>query len=385
MTIYFATDHAGYELKNILVAFVREELGHDVVDCGAYELKSDDDYPDYIQKAARAVSQNPLHNKAIVLGASGQGEAMVANKFSGVRAAVYYGAPQTSQVDAGGNELGIIASTRAHNDSNVLSLGARFITIPEAKEIVRSWLVTPFSNEVRHIRRIAEMNELSGIREEKKSGVLIPAIIPTSFKHLEDSLAIVEPFTHDVQVDIVDGVFVPFRSWPYQGSGSINLLSQYTSKYSIEVDLMIMNPETVIDVYARAGVQKIVVHAESTTALERIFEHHESHTYALGLSIQNDTPLEKLTPHLHRVDYVQLMGIAKIGSQGQPFDDRVLNRIMVLKKEFPELTVSIDGSVNADSLPLLWNVGAERFVCGSAIFASTDPSHAYQHLSSLVA
>lgn len=160
LTVYFATDHAGFSLKQDLLVFVRDELGIPVEDCGAFELDSSDDYPDYISKAAKAVSEKPAVRKAIILGGSGQGEAMVANRFTGVRAAVYYGEPSSKQTDESGEELGIVKSSRVHNDANVLSLGARFIGAEEAKEMVSLWLKTEFSNDDRHKRRIIKIDRI---------------------------------------------------------------------------------------------------------------------------------------------------------------------------------------------------------------------------------
>lgn len=147
MTIYFATDHAGFALKETLISYVRDELGYDVVDCGALTYDADDDYPLFIQKAAEAVSQSPHERKAIILGGSGQGEAMVANRFMHVRATVYYG-----------GATDIITLSREHNNANVLSLGARFLSEEEAKHVVAKWLLTPFSEDARHIRRITQID-----------------------------------------------------------------------------------------------------------------------------------------------------------------------------------------------------------------------------------
>ncbi len=147
MTIYFATDHAGFELKEKLITYVRDVLKYEVVDCGAYELNSEDDYPEFIKKASEAVSENPEGSRAIILGGSGEGEAMVANKFPHIRATAYYG---------GNTE--IIRLAREHNDANMLSLGARFITLEEAMDAVALWLSTPFSNEERHVRRINDID-----------------------------------------------------------------------------------------------------------------------------------------------------------------------------------------------------------------------------------
>ncbi len=145
MKIYFATDHAGYELKNELLAFVRDELGYLVEDCGALKYKKDDDYTDYIRIAAEKVSTE-FDARAIILGGSGQGEAMCANRFPHVRATVYYH-----------EDLDIIRLAREHNDSNILSIGARFLPPESAKEAVRLWILTPFTHEPRHERRIEKL------------------------------------------------------------------------------------------------------------------------------------------------------------------------------------------------------------------------------------
>lgn len=148
MSILFASDHAGYALKNTLVAFVRDELGFNVEDLGAHNFSPEDDYPELIAPAALRVVEDPQHTRAIILGGSGQGEAMVANRFAGVRAAVYYGgAPE------------IVRLSREHNDANILSLGARFLSETDAKAAVKLWLETPFSGEERHARRIEKLEQ----------------------------------------------------------------------------------------------------------------------------------------------------------------------------------------------------------------------------------
>lgn len=147
MKVYLATDHAGFELKEKVKSYL-QKLGYELEDCGAYEYDKDDDYPDFISKAAEKVSKNP-DSRAIIFGSSGQGEAMVANKFKNIRAAVYYGKEQQ-----------IPSLTRQHNDSNILSLGARFLKEDEAIVAVKLFLQTPFSNEERHVRRIEKIKKI---------------------------------------------------------------------------------------------------------------------------------------------------------------------------------------------------------------------------------
>ncbi len=150
MKIYFATDHAGFELKEQLILFVRDELGYEVEDLGAHTYDAHDDYPEIIARAARVVSERAETTRAIILGGSGQGEAMVANRFPHVRAAIVYDA-----------NTDIVRLSREHNDANVLSLGARFLSTEEAKEVVALWLEMPFSNGERHKRRIDAIDALS--------------------------------------------------------------------------------------------------------------------------------------------------------------------------------------------------------------------------------
>ena len=163
MRIYIAADHAGYELKQVLLDHLKE-LGHEVEDCGAFEMDSADDYPDVVSAAARSLSNGVaegLDCKAIVIGASGQGEAMVANRFKGVRCALYYGPTAHTQRDMAGKKLDMLASSREHNNANALSLGARFLDTEAAKKAVEVWLKTGFSGEERHVRRIEKIDSLT--------------------------------------------------------------------------------------------------------------------------------------------------------------------------------------------------------------------------------
>lgn len=147
MKIIFAADHAGFTLKEALVPFVRDELGYEVEDLGAHELDPLDDYPDFMHRVGTAVAEDHNNVRGIILGGSGVGEAIVVNRYKGVRAVAYYG----------GN-LDIITLSREHNDANVLSLGARFLTVEDARTAVKLWLETPFSGDERHTRRIKKID-----------------------------------------------------------------------------------------------------------------------------------------------------------------------------------------------------------------------------------
>lgn len=145
MKIYLATDHAGFELKEKIKAFL-EKGGSEVIDCGAKSFDPDDDYPDFIEKAAKAVTQDQ-RSMGIVFGKSGAGEAIVANKIKGIRSVL------------GFNEENVELA-RLHNDANILSLGSGFVKEDEAKRLVEIFLETPFSGEERHKRRIEKIKKI---------------------------------------------------------------------------------------------------------------------------------------------------------------------------------------------------------------------------------
>jgi len=136
--IFLGADHAGFKLKEEVKKYLEKE-GFEVEDEGAHSHDKNDDYPDFIVPVAKKVVENP-RTKGIIFGASGQGEAIAANRISGARAALYYG-----------GSMEIVRLSRTHNNANILSLGARL-------EAVRLWLKTGFSGEERHTRRINKID-----------------------------------------------------------------------------------------------------------------------------------------------------------------------------------------------------------------------------------
>jgi ribose 5-phosphate isomerase B len=151
--VYLASDHAGLELKAALVAWLGE-AGHEAVDCGPAAYDPEDDYPVYVLRAARGVVGDP-GSLGIVIGGSGNGEQIAANKVPGIRAALAW-TTETAQL------------SRQHNDANVLSLGARMYPVADAVGFAKVFIETPFSGQARHARRLAE------IADFEKSGALPP-------------------------------------------------------------------------------------------------------------------------------------------------------------------------------------------------------------------
>jgi ribose 5-phosphate isomerase B len=146
--IYIASDHAGFELKAKIIEHLNR-TDMKVEDCGPLTFDPQDDYPDFIYPCAVKVSENP-GSVGIILGGSGNGEAIAANKVKGIRATVYYGGHED-----------IVKLSRQHNNANMLSLGARFLTVPEVERAIDLWIETGFDGG-RHQRRIEKIAKLEG-------------------------------------------------------------------------------------------------------------------------------------------------------------------------------------------------------------------------------
>lgn len=147
--IHLATDHAGFVLKEEIKNWLHEK-GATVLDHGASSINELDDFPDFIAKAAKAVSLQSANEVAIIFGGSGQGEAMVANRFRNVRATVYYG-----------GDSKIVTLSREHNDANVLSIGARFMDVDLTKKIITAWLEASFDGAEKRLRRNRKIEQLT--------------------------------------------------------------------------------------------------------------------------------------------------------------------------------------------------------------------------------
>ncbi|MBL51098.1 MAG: ribose-5-phosphate isomerase [Candidatus Marinimicrobia bacterium] len=147
MKIHIASDHAGFELKNTIRDYLKEK-GYKVTDHGANQYDALDDYPDFIFPCANAVAAD-LESRGIIIGGSGQGEAMAANRIKGIRAAVFYDGPKE-----------IVKLSREHNNANILSLGARFISTDKIYDIIEMWIVEPFVGG-RHEKRVNKLDRLA--------------------------------------------------------------------------------------------------------------------------------------------------------------------------------------------------------------------------------
>src|SRR3989344_9274601 len=219
---------------------------------------------------------------------------------------------------------------------------------------------------------------------------IIPAILAASLEEVRANLEKVRGAARWAQLDVCDGFFVPARTWPMNPSDRTSFEQMvkgetglpFWEDFNFDIDLMVQNPEKVIPQWVSAGASRIAIHIEA------------KHDYAacraalgdateFGIALVNDTPLSRLEPLRGSFYYMQLLGNAVVGKQGQPFDERVLVRIQEAKKLFPDVTIQIDGAVNGETAPRLIEAGATRLVCGSYILRAEDPKAVIKELQQL--
>jgi len=206
---------------------------------------------------------------------------------------------------------------------------------------------------------------------------IIPAIMPKNFSDLEHKVNLVAQHTDTVQIDIMDGTFVPNKTWPYPLPDARFTALQHEDEglpfwetMNYELDLMVRHPDEHFEQWVKLGPSRIIVHVESLAHPQQFFESVQSlrSLIEIGISFDNSTGAEAVLPYLPFVDCVQVMGIARVGFQGQPFDDRALYNIKQIQKAVPDMQITVDGAVGKDTIKKLFDAGVTRFVAGSAVF-----------------
>ncbi len=227
--------------------------------------------------------------------------------------------------------------------------------------------------------------EESFIPDTKSEYEIIPAIMPQSYEDIEQHVTrVLQDRISMVQLDIMDGRFVPDDTWPYT-LGGMEGASQDTTWQALqeedsalpfweeidyEFDLMVRDLDSTWEQWVNLGPKRIIVHYESlSNPLEFLKTHKTVRPFMeLGIALNNDTSLDVIEPLIEYIDCIQLMGIARIGYQKEPFDTRVIERITECRDRFPETPIQIDGAVNNETIEKLALLGVERFVVGSAFF-----------------
>ncbi len=225
---------------------------------------------------------------------------------------------------------------------------------------------------------------------------IIPAVLPKNYEDLKNHISLVRGFVPLIQVDICDGIFVKNITWPFFASAQeeeflandfdkhfLAILNEregmpFWEDIDFELDLMVANVIENFDIYTKLGPKRIVFHLESVSDREEFKNFLEGiDTYVrdvieIGVAINPTTPVEQIFPLLNTIDFVQVMGIERIGFQGEEFSEKCLEHIQKIKAHSPGMIISVDGGVNKESVFKLRDVGVDRLVAGSAIFKTDD-------------
>lgn len=236
---------------------------------------------------------------------------------------------------------------------------------------------------------------------------IIPAILPKNYEDLKNKIALVRGISSIVQIDICDGIFVKTTTWPFLSRAESrdvlesdldehfkNILEEqeglpFWEDIDFELDLMVSDAILNFDIYTKLGAKRIVFHIEAVPDLKEFKNFLEGidmyirEAIEIGVAINVETSLKQIFPLVSDIDFVQCMGIDKIGFQGQKFDEKVLENIKILKEKFSDLVVSVDGGVNLENASLLIDVGVDRLIIGSLIFNSEDIRETIEEFKSL--
>ena len=197
---------------------------------------------------------------------------------------------------------------------------------------------------------------------------LVPAVLRSTFDEVLADVSRVADVAPYVQIDITDGKFVENTTWPYvEGAGSIDDLQRLTVPF--ELDLMIENPESVLPEWLKTSAQRIIIHYASTNNLDECIRLVKNSGKEVAVAISTTDSVEALTPYLTQISAVQCMGIAHIGVQGEPYDNRVEGQVAAVRSADSSLEISVDGAQSMETMPRLAELGVTQFCVGSAIFS----------------
>ncbi|MBC8464824.1 MAG: hypothetical protein H8D63_00410 [Parcubacteria group bacterium] len=223
---------------------------------------------------------------------------------------------------------------------------------------------------------------------------IIPAIIPESLDDLSEKLSRITSLAPVAQIDFVDGVFAPDAtpSWPFHDKGEKGMFHTlgteedglpFWDTFFFEADLMVKEPEHIIDDIIGAGFSRVILHAGSSGKIAEIFDTLRGYDIETGLAVHVGDDLTRYESLLEKADVIQVMGIAYIGRQGERLAPEALNLLSTLREKYPERIISVDGGVTLKNAPILVGAGADRLVSGSAIFGSDDVAETLAKFHSL--
>ncbi len=211
---------------------------------------------------------------------------------------------------------------------------------------------------------------------KKRSKLVVPAILTDDPKAFEVTVRKAESFTDYVQLDIMDGQFVPSRSI------TCDSLAHLSTKLSWEAHLMVRQPGSYFEGCRKAGAEKVIFHYEATDAPREVISLARGLNLEVGLAINPETPLPAFLPLADEVDSILFLSVHP-GFYGSKFIPEVLDKVVELRSRLPDMLIGIDGGIKENNIARVARSGVDVIFVGSAIFLQTDPAECFRHLLAL--
>jgi ribulose-phosphate 3-epimerase len=208
---------------------------------------------------------------------------------------------------------------------------------------------------------------------------IIPVILAKNERTMKRRLTLMEPLVRLVQIDVMDGTFVPQKSW-----FDAEKIAGWKKNLKYELHLMVNDPVNVMNRWLKVrGLKRVIFHAETPQKLGHLIVAAKRHKLETGIAISPGTPIRKIEPFMKRADMVLVMG-GKPGKSGQRLDRKTFETVRTLRKRYPKLPIGFDMGVNERTIPDLVRAGVTRLCAASAVFQSSSPARAMESLKRMV-
>ncbi|MFC1915340.1 ribulose-phosphate 3-epimerase [Chloroflexota bacterium] len=205
---------------------------------------------------------------------------------------------------------------------------------------------------------------------------VVPAILTDDPNALKTMICQAESFTDYIQIDIMDGQFVPSRSINWENMANL------TVKIGWEVHLMVLHPENYVYGFRQAGTQKVIFHYEATSSPDRVISNVRDMGLKVGLAINPETTIPTILPLINKVDSVLLLTVNP-GFWGSKFIPEVMDKVVELRRTRPDLEISVDGGIKESNIAQIARAGVDVICVGSAIFLQPEPGESFRRLLAL--
>lgn len=229
---------------------------------------------------------------------------------------------------------------------------------------------------------------------------VIASVLPfRTYDELKNKIASLRGIISTIQIDLCDGIFVPSKTWPFMTDGFDDYDFQkilreeqgmpYWDEFDFELDLMVADAVENFDIYMMLGPKRMIFHVEAMKSLKDFqnflegIDMYVRDNIEIGIAFKPSMPLENVFPLMPFVDFVQCMGNDKIGFGGVSLDEKVYDRVKLLREKYPELPIEIDIGVNEQTAPLLVEAGATKLITGSMLFNAIDKIGLIEKLQNL--